>query len=142
MSVKVGEQHAWLHQQWPPPYCCLCNHEALLTTQATQIAALEAEVGRLKAELEQPFDAEHIITAVAVAVGPASARGVRHYIEQAKTDLAPFVALAKAMTPDQAWLLADWIDTKYPGDVKPEVQRSLRALGEALAHPSVQRAVA
>src|SRR3990167_3043483 len=45
MSVKVGgEQHAWLHQQWPPPYCCLCNHEALLTTKDAQIGALEKEL--------------------------------------------------------------------------------------------------
>ena len=53
MSVKVsGEQHAWLHQQWPPPYCCLCNHEALLTTKDAQIAALEAENTELRERLD------------------------------------------------------------------------------------------
>ena len=42
MSAKQGfEQHVLLHQTWPPPHCCLCNHEAKITE-------LEAEIRRLR----------------------------------------------------------------------------------------------
>ena len=56
-----------------------------------------AEIRRLREELEAPFDAEHIITAVAVAVGPASARGVRRYVETAKADLAAHRAVVQKL---------------------------------------------
>ena len=88
----------------------------------------EAEVARLTKELTEPFDAEHIISAVAVAVGSASARRVRHYVESAKADRE---ALAKV-----AELHLD--STAIAG---PYQSRTWIALQMALAHPAVRRAV-
>jgi len=43
MAAKTDtlEQHMWLHQQWPPPYCCLCNYEARIKELEEKIKELE-----------------------------------------------------------------------------------------------------
>ena len=100
--------------------------------------ALVAEVERLTKELTDPFDAEHIISAVAVAVGPASARCVRHYVESAKADREALVAVAKAVHE----FIRPRESGSHPGSGgDPATLERLYTLQETLAHPAVQRAV-
>lgn len=128
MSPKMGDQHVWLHQRWPPPQCCLCGHEALLVTRAEQIAALEAEVKRLKTKDEASSDAYHA--------------GYRE--GQSSVDLSPFVALEKAADevrqavtcterPEHADLAGYILDARG--------EQAIEALCRAVLDPAVQQAV-
>src|SRR3990167_11370728 len=172
MSVKVGgEQHAWLHQQWPPPYCCLCNHEALLTTKDAQIGALEKELewhrdadrqdyirtgGRSSSKLLEEIAALEAEVKwlrqcrTCGGIPPSSGKvcicGGTNFVEEeirhlrlelfaAQQDLAPFVALAQAAEQVLAYWGAGEMEHDYP-------RGQLKELRQALAHPTIQRAVA
>ena len=73
--------------------CVACD----LELRERQLAAQAAEITALKAELNAPFDAESIVAAVAVAVGPASARGVRHHLVEREQEIIELKAEAEAL---------------------------------------------
>ncbi len=47
-KALTENQCNWLHQRWPPPQCCICNHKGEIAVLAAKNERLEAENGRLK----------------------------------------------------------------------------------------------
>ena len=123
--------------------------EGAYTMAAHENGELREQMGRLTKELTEPFDAEHIISAVAVAVGSGSARRVRHYVESTKADRDALVAVAKALRGVLGLVEAGHLvrnitnDAHFPTYLAESARlvQVLKDATEALAHPVIQRAV-
>ena len=82
--AATGCDYATDSFQIPKEACAACTEK-------------DAEIRRLREDLEASFDAEHITAAVAVAVGPASARRVRYWLKKAVDDLAAHQAVVREL---------------------------------------------
>ena len=82
--AATGCDYATDSFQIPKEACAACTEK-------------DVEIRRLREALEAPFDAEHITAAVAVAVGPVSARGVRYWLKKAEAGLAAHQAVVREL---------------------------------------------
>ena len=107
-------------------------------TKDAQIAALEAEVGRLR-QCRTCGGIPHASGKVCICGGTnfveEEIRHLRLELFAAQQDLAPFVALAQAAEQVLAYWGAGEMEHNYP-------RGQLKELRQALAHPTIQRAVA
>ena len=142
-ALKSGEAIPLILNRVREPHIPCSN----CATRDAQIAALEAEVERLRGEFkckasatsDPPTDCDMPFC----GCDPSWQVAITSLIECGWADLAPFVALAKAADEyDKALAEAESseLDQLAP-DIEERVDAAQEALRDQVAHPSVQRAV-
>lgn len=85
-KALTENQCNWLHQLWPPPQCCICNHKGT-------IVVLEAEKERMMTRHDQEIE-----------IVEGYVRGYQVQVQQLKAALDGLMEIAEDEMPDSYFI--------------------------------------